>query len=240
MKRTFFFFILSFLCLVSFTGNAQQTMQFSAETSLLIKEYVAMVVEKDGALTVEFARPKLDATSDQLEKGDVLLMMNGKRMNTLDDLKDQYASVQEGEELKIGIRRGEERFILRTTRSSEDNNTPGVVHTFRMGDSNGESTGDVNVIAELGLVVDTEDEGIVIKNQVSMIMPKELTAEGALEGYVIAEINGKTPESPDDIRSIIKGVDVGSSYTLLLKKGDKSKEITIKKVSSRPTVSFGN
>ncbi|MEO1021161.1 MAG: hypothetical protein AAFW89_01340 [Bacteroidota bacterium] len=236
MKRTSFFFFLSFLCLVASTGNAQQTMQFSGESSLLIKEYVAMVVEEDGALTVAFARPKLNATIDQLEKGDVLLMMNGKRMSTLADLKDQYASIPKGEELKIGIRRGEERFILRTTRSSDDNSS-GTVRTITMGSGDG---GDANVIAELGLVVETTEEGIVIKQTVPIIMPNELKTEGALEDYVIAEINGKTPESTDDIKAIIKGIDVGSTYTLLLKKGDQSKEVSIKKASSKPTVSSGN
>lgn len=94
--------------------QAQQRIQLDPNTSFMFQEFQALVIEENEEVKVRFRLGRqTEGGGDQLQAGDLIIMMDGKRIKTLQELKDQYAAAEKDAEMRIGVRRGEERFILR-------------------------------------------------------------------------------------------------------------------------------
>ena len=116
------------------TAKAQETrtMTFDAATSLMLQEFQAMLVEEDGEIKVSVRMGNSDEPGDKLEQGDFVIMMNGKRTKTIAELRELYESLAKDEEIKIGVRRGEQRFILRKKKGDAPEGGPRMVMRMDM------------------------------------------------------------------------------------------------------------
>lgn len=47
-----------------------------------------------------------------IKNGDIILMMNGKKLETARNASDIYENLKPGDEVKLGIKRGEQMFIV--------------------------------------------------------------------------------------------------------------------------------
>ena len=137
-------------------------------------------VESDGeSLKVVFIMPKDDRPKEyqsvDMDEGDLLLMLNGKRLKSVDDLKNELDSVETGDPLEFGIRRGKDllltsfakpdpskedgkRMMVMTMTSGgeEDDNVETELKMFGTGEDNMP----VMLMLEVGLVLTEDNEGL--------------------------------------------------------------------------------
>ena len=258
-RRATLLFIIGLLSISQ--AFAQQAVRMDPNTSLLMPEFQALIVEENDEVKVRFKTGASNSESpnvDRLETGDLIIMMDGKRIKTMKDLKETYAAAEKDKEMRIGVRRGEERFILRAikgdvpenaggtqtfTRSAGDGSssagtfttTTTTTSTNGAGINNSVSIGgsDSSVIVELGIVLKSEDDQIKVGQVISIIAPQEVQKAGIEADMVIKEINGKKPTSSENAVELINAVKVGEDLTILFEKDGKTTTLAMKKPAPR-------
>ena len=113
--------LLASLLLTLIIGSsaiAQQQFQLDASTSMLLHEFRAVLSQEDDLIKVRMPLSNEETEGDKLERGDVILMMNGQRFKNIEELRAIYEAIAVDEEIKIGVRRVDDRFILRATKES--------------------------------------------------------------------------------------------------------------------------
>lgn len=239
-------------------ARQNQTMTFDASTSLILQEFTALLAVEDEEIKVrlQMSGNTNNEGGDRLETGDVILMMNGKRASDIATLRELYESIEDGEELKIGVRRGEERFILRAEKGDVPEHTGGgrrVMTNFSTDASNASSNNEPSrsvisfdtdvegatpvMAAELGSVLLDRDNKVVIERAIPMIMPEALKSE-EIEGYTILSINGETYKTAQEAADALKEIEVGEEISLELEKDGEQIDLTFNKVASRGNISF--
>ncbi len=217
---------------------AQQQMTFDASTSLILKELQALVIEEDGQIKVRLRLGNDDGKTphkDRLEQGDLILMINGKRVKDMATLRKIYTDTPEGEEIKVGVRRGEESFIVRGIKGDlPESPSPGngqMVMSFQV---DGDGPPPV-FLAELGLVVSDRNGKVVVQNVMDMVAPPEIT-DLNIEKYHLSEIAGEQPESAEEAKELLAAIEPGAELSLTFTKDGDEKTITIIKPESRSRI----
>ena len=115
MYRTKTLVLLFFILTISLLSQERKTFTFSTDNSFLLKELTAIVQENDGRIFFEMIPPQVLAQEKfkdlDLQKGDEILYINRTKVNKLEDLRTAYEAIEIGAEIKLGIKRGEERFF---------------------------------------------------------------------------------------------------------------------------------
>lgn len=218
-------------------ANAQQmrTMSFDAASSMILPEFHAILVMEKNALNVEMKMGNEKATdgTDQLERGDIVLMMNGKRTNDIESIREIYESVEKDGELKIGVRRGEEQFIITAMKGTPTKGLEMSTTTrFESKNSNelAFSSADAAVFSiNLGLFLANSDGQVKVERTVPLAMTDELI-ELDIEGYIITKFNNES--KPNDASSFSKAIaklPLGSNISLTFEKDGEEKSITFVK-----------
>ena len=112
--------IFVFLLILSLSLKAQETrtFTFSSENTFMLKEITTIIQEvkqdDDTKILVELIPPISNEKykNINLQKGDEILFMNGNRVKGVKDLHDTYNSLKTGDEIKLGVKRGKERFFV--------------------------------------------------------------------------------------------------------------------------------
>jgi len=229
--------IIFTLTLLAFPSKAQETrtMTFDASTSLMLQEFQAMLVEEDGEIKVRVRLGNSSESGDKLEQGDLIIMMNGKRTKTITELRELYESVPKDEEVKIGVRRGNERFILRKTKG--DIPKPGEGGNRMVMSMEMSGDGPSTVIPELGLILSDNNEKVIIQRVMEPLLPEEFK-ELDLAGFSISWINDQKPEDAEDAKMMIDVIETGADITFTFSKSDDEIKITIKKPKANGNVSI--
>ncbi|MBN1165237.1 MAG: PDZ domain-containing protein [Candidatus Krumholzibacteriota bacterium] len=99
------------------TGAQKKTiMKIEGENIFLFQELLLVLSEEEGRVVVNMAPP--DGALPQEHKDldlrakDKVLMMNGKRIKSTAEIKQIYEKLKPGDEIKLGVKRGEEMFIV--------------------------------------------------------------------------------------------------------------------------------
>jgi hypothetical protein len=223
------------VALVVIPAKAQETrtMTFDAATSLMLQEFQAMLIEENGEIKVRVRMGNSDEPGDKLERGDLIIMMNGKRAGSIAELRKIYDSVSKDEEVKIGVRRGDERFILRKMKGDAPEGGPRMV--MRM-DVEGEGERPT-IIPELGLLLSDNDTKVTIQRVLEPLLPEEFK-ELDLSGFNISSINNEKPTDAENAKLLIDAVETGSDLKLVFSKPDDEISITIKKPKSKGNFNF--
>lgn len=223
--------LLTFFPQLSDAQN-RQMMSFDASTSLMLQEFKAMLTFEDDEIQVrmKLGRNEAKEGTDQLEQGDVILMMNGKRASDIEALRAIYESIEPDQEIKIGVRRGDERFILNAIKGDVPEGGPRMMMSFDT-DTDGESP--LQAIApELGVLLEDRDGTVVIRRAIPPMQPEELKAF-EIEGYTIKELNGERPENADQLRKNLEALEVGAEISITLEKDGDEKTIVFTKQEPR-------
>lgn len=217
------------------TAKAQETrtMTFDAATSLMLQEFQAMLIEEDGEIKVSVRMGNSDEPGDKLEQGDFVIMMNGKRTKTIAELRELYESLAKDEEIKIGVRRGEQRFILRKKKGDAPEGGPRMVMRMDM-EGDGERP---TIIPELGLLLSDTNDDVTIQRVLEPLLPEEFK-EFDLSGFSISSINNEKPTDAENAKLLIDAVEIGSDLKLVFSKPDDEISITIKKPKSKGNFNF--
>ncbi len=119
MKKSFF--IIGILLLFS-SLQAQKRMMLTADKAVIFGELGAVVMfEEDLRVAMGVNPERIDEEYKEvdLKEGDLILYANGKKVETIKELREAYEGTELGKEMKIGIQRGEDRFIVSFIRSDK-------------------------------------------------------------------------------------------------------------------------
>lgn len=239
MQKSLLRFTVFLSVFLSASAFAQQTMTFDASTSFMLQEFEAIITETEGQLTVEMVMgqqlPGANSLEDAIKKDDFILMMNGSRVSTIDDIRSTYESIVEGEEIKIGIRRGQERFILRKEKGKiPEHGGQRMVMTMDMELEEGV---DPVIIPELGLMLVEKDNTLEIAQALEPLLPEELKST-PVNGYSIKSVNEEKFDSAEVLKTYIEKLSVGDEIALTLTKAGDEIAIIFAKQKPKGSASF--
>lgn len=225
-----FFFIAFFSDEQAF---AQQRMTLDANSSLILQELKAVLVEQDDEVVVRIRLGGNDDTpGDKLLAGDVILMANGKRIKDIATIRDIYNNLKDDEEIKVGVRRGEERFIVRAKKG--DMPEDAGMRTMTMGNNSGNPGATTETLAaELGILFGDKDGNVIIERFIDMIAPEAVKEFGPKDGFVLKTINGTAPETAKEAVELIKNIEVGEELNITFEADGEEKILSMKKPASQ-------
>jgi S1-C subfamily serine protease len=207
-------------------------------------ELGAVVRDTDEGIKVNMVL-SLDQRSEEyrsvdLLQGDFIKMMNGKSMKSVADLKAAYEAMKTGEEIKLGIKRGQDLRIVAFPRGDTENaplmmvmtqqgpgdgaegEAPGAPQVTRMqvGGDQIDMEG-VEVLFGLGLLI-KEVDGHVTVEQVMPFASEVMADNPPQKGDVIVKIQDQEVGTNGELMEIYEGIEAGKEMTLVtLREGEE-------------------
>ena len=231
---------LSFLVLLTGfslqTSNAQVTMERRIEGGdgiFHLKEVQTILTSKDDTIKVmtvlpERMRPK-GYGDIVLKENDEILMVNAKRVKTVQKFEELYNALEIGETLKMGIRRKGDLMIesfkkidpedmpagahimIRTDASGEEgDHGGGMMRAFTIG---GGDSGDMRPWFGTGLILG-EEEGRLKVMRIMEGMTGALGKADIKEGDELKSLNGQKVETLDKFFEMYEKLDTGSKVEI--------------------------
>jgi len=218
------------------TIEAQQTrtMTFSADDAFLIPGLMVLILPGENNLEVEMVPPKEQLPKEyhdlDLEKGDLILMFNGKRVKTIDDIRDRYDSLAVADSVQFGIKRGQEMRIVSFLKPAEDVQGGGgqvMMVTKEIGDGEADEAGGLKietmgdgqgpepvVALDAGVVFSEDEDGLTVS--VSIANPEaQITGDPLKEGDRLVSIQDETVTSAKAFRKLYESIPVGAKVKLV-------------------------
>lgn len=213
-----------------------------------LNELSAIISEKDGVIIVEHAmpndqRPELYRDVD-FKQGDEILMVNANRVKLVNELEKIYNELQVGETMKLGVRRGEEMFIVSFNKMDPEK-LPKNKLMIRKGVPAGDEAGKEPKISSYQIKIDDTDgkikfltgTGLILKEMGSQVkidkvipeMVQEMGEINVKEGDVVIELNGEKIKSLAQFTKIYDEIKVGDEVQLITMREKKQIDVKFKK-----------
>lgn len=163
-----------------------------------------------------------------IEVGDVILEVDGKAVNTSNDLQNQIVLRRAGDKVNLSVwRNGKKITKAVVLKALDENNNFTDAST---GSSNNESSREPITFKSLGFTASAltarqkedygVDGGVIITN----VDPRGMVARrGLTADNVIIRADGKTVKSPSDLQKILSSKSKGDGVLLVLKDKEGSK-----------------
>ena len=144
-----------------------------------------------------------------LQKGDLILMVNGKRVRDVATLREAYDAADIGEVVKLGIRRGDERFLTSFEKKDPEEMEEGSGMRVMVGGPGGDFD-DIHPLPEFGVLLAEKDGKVVVAMELPMGTPAfEKDDE-------VQSINGQTIASLEELRAAYEPLAVGDDVALVV------------------------
>ena len=203
------------------------TRQFSMDDAVIIRELGAVIVPKDGQLIVDIILGNNEKQQTDIQKDDLVLMANGKKVKSVKDLREQYSAAAVGEEFKVGLKRGEQLMIARFTKKSEEelNKESGGNGrmVIRMEGNEGEQ-----VLPALGLRVSTKGKHAVVAGTLPTA-EKNFTKFMPKENDLILSVNGQEVSTAEEFDTAYTEIETGENVTIEFSRDGKISKETFSK-----------
>ncbi|MFQ5630437.1 MAG: PDZ domain-containing protein [bacterium] len=239
------------------TSIVAQEIQASGQGEIfMIPELSALLREQGEVVKVEMAmpvdtRPKAYKAVD-VKSGDIVLYLNGTRIKTLKIFTSIYDSLQAGELVEIGLKRGDMRFIS-SFKKADPKNMPKRKMMMMTSDGKEISTEDLEgggqrmamransletdmdalqPVIELGIILGSKD-GVI---QVARKLPIPVEGLGETEfqkGDVFTMLNGKKLESLAQFTEMFGKLKVGDKVDLQYEHEKKALKASFAKPKAR-------
>lgn len=188
-------------------------------------------------------RPKAYKEID-VQTDDEILMCNGKRLKSLQELEAAYKETAVGAEFKMGVRRKDERFIvsfqkadpkdmpkmaikMATTGGGASGGGGVKMQRFTFGGP-GQDAGDVAPLLGIGLIIGKKDNVFKIVG----IMPNA-TQSDLKQDDIVESFNGEEIRSTQQLSEMYEKLAVGAKIELQYKRGDKTMQASLTKKESQ-------
>lgn len=208
--------------------NAQVFKQFTAgEKVCNVLEIGGLIVQSKDVIKFEMVipsdkRPKGYEKVD-IKAGDIIKMMNGKKIKDVKDIEDIYNNAKVGDEIKFGLDRSGNLFIA-SFKKADPSKLP-QIKTITMGADGKES---LVPLPGTGLIA-KESGGKLVVSLVLPNAPSEITKAGVKEGDVIVSVNGTKVSGKNGAEKEAAKVKTGDNMKMEITTGGKTKEIKFKK-----------
>lgn len=206
----------------------------------ILQETGAVIVSADSNLKIDLIAPGDQRPEGyravDMKRDDEILMLNGKKLTSIKDLKDGYEALAIGAEVKLGIRRDRQLMIVsfvkcdpeklpkREVRLSAPEGGGGGASFVTLGGADGK----VAAFPDLGIIVKADGDRVIVAH----VLPnakENFQALSLKEGDEILELAGTKVVSVGDFELRYGKIAVGDFVALTLKQGDGTKQIKIKK-----------
>lgn len=218
-------------------ASGQEMMRFSADDSLMIRELGAITEMSDEGLRIVMAMPG-EARPEEyrdidVRQGDVILVVNGKRIRELATARDLLEKAAPGDEIALGIDRGGRSVVVRFPKADPASlpdkmvfNGPGGGHGVErrmmlQGD------GEITPVMGLGVILEG-DGGDPETVKVGMVLPMGDTK--LAEGDVLKSLGGEPVVSAAAVAETVEALDVGAEVEIVVLRGEE--EVTVKQPKS--------
>lgn len=232
--------IAAIIALTSFTTFAQiqkkiirsgddQELTLHDDNLVDIRELAVFITQEGDEISVTNmmdvdARPKGYEDID-IQLGDIVMMMNGKRLTAVSDLGKFYKEAKVGETIKLGIKRGEKMLIISFDKVDPEKLPKRKMIIRRSGD--GEEQ-DILGIPQVGLIIGTKGKDLLITDVLDNAK-KELNNADVKEGDKILKLNGEPVSSFQDFSKKYEKLGIGDKVELQTSRSKKNQTITFKK-----------
>lgn len=228
------------------TEGKPQMRMFTSGDVVFMSELGAVILLKDKSLVIDVVNSAEQRAevykSVDLKQNDEVIMINGKKVTILTDLKAAYDSVAVGSDVKLGIKRGKDMMIVSFPKMDQSSMKNQRVMSFTT-DGSGEasagvseeiasihaSDGEVAIVMELGLIVGESGSKVKVAGLINN-QGDESEAGGALEGDVITSIMAQKVTSIKELTEAYDKVEVGKEFSVTLDRNGKA--VTIKAVKA--------
>jgi C-terminal processing protease CtpA/Prc len=116
MKRCFLFFAILFLSIQLNYSQEKHELKLNNDDTFRIPEVGAYIIRDKDNFKVQFVAPesvRLPAYKNvDLKKDDILMMVNGKAVKNLNDLKETYEKLKPGHDFKLEVKRGAKMILV--------------------------------------------------------------------------------------------------------------------------------
>lgn len=206
----------------------------------ILQETGAVIVSADSALKIDLIAPRDQRTAEyravDMQRDDEILMLNGKKLTSIKDLKDGYEALALGDEVKLGIRRNQQKMIVsfakcdpeklpkRQVRMGAPEGGGGGANFITLGGADGK----VAAFPDLGIIVKADGDRVIVAH----VLPNAGEIFPALplkEGDEILELAGAKVVSVGDLELRYGKITVGDVVALTLRLSDGTKQVKIKK-----------
>lgn len=164
--------------------------------------------EKDDEVRLLILLPGTDREI-ALQKGDLILMINGKRVRDVATLREAYEEAGIGEVVKLGIRRGDERFLTSFEKEAPGAMGEGGAVRIMVGGP-GSDFDDIHPLPEFGVLLAEKDGELVVAMELPMGTP------AFKKDDVVQSINGRTIASLEELRAVYEPLEVGEDVELVV------------------------
>jgi S1-C subfamily serine protease len=188
--------------------------------SLFVGAYGTVVVDR---VMDPSMRPKGNERID-IQEGDVLLMVSGRRVKSLADFRALYEEAKPGSELKLGVERNHAMLIIPFVKGD-----PEAMPKRRVVIRNGPDGGDKDFLGIPGVGLIVGEKGIVRFGNTFPEASGHITGELPSEGDVIASINGTKASSFSEFAGIYRALSTGAKVTLGIQHGNSARTISFTK-----------
>jgi|GEM_PF-2517530 len=211
----------------------------------MLQELGAIILGQEGTVKVEMVAPA-DARNKKyrdvdLKGGDIIIMAEGKRIKSAEELNKLYEAAEAGQEIKLGIKRDGQMKMVSFVRGGPDDMPKGMkimaVEDDGGGDPQislqGKDLGDeVEALMDLGVVLTDHGKGPVV----AALLPKTNDVAKGLdfaEGDRITKFNDQEISSLGDFVKALDGAEVGSMIVLEVISADMMKKMSFTKPESQ-------
>lgn len=211
----------------------QMYMASSADGPILFIDELGIVLkEKKKTVEIDFAAPsskrKEEYRKIDLQKGDKILMANGKKITSMEDLKKLYENMKDGEQFKMGLSRNDQMFMVSFKKGDADKSGGGHTMTQKI-------TVDPKNMApvmELGFIAMMKKDKITVSNMLPA-PPKFIADAKIKEGDEIIKVNGAAVNSIDQFKAKYEKVKAGENLELTFLQGGKEIKASGKKPEAK-------
>lgn len=191
---------------------------FSSDDAVILREVGAVVVAKENGLAVDLILGNHEKESDEIQKDDAVLMVNGKKVTTVKGLRKLYEDAPVGSKFKIGLKRGENVQIATFVRKSDEEMNKSGGHggmVMRMEKKEGEV-----VLPALGVILATKKNTVVVIGTLPTIS-KNFKTEIPQEGDLFQSINGTSVTTAEEFDEAYSELSEGDNVTILFSRDGK-------------------
>lgn len=221
--------------LIAASPEGSKVIKTDADEVFFLQELGALIMQDEETIRIDFVAPADNRTKEyrsvDVESGDVIVMLNGKRVKSVKDLKASYEEAEVGEDIKFGMKR-DKRMMIVTFPKADPEKMPQQQMMMVTMDADGESTisttsgsetrvikmeaGSAGNLAllELGLLLGEDEESLIVTN----ILPhasKRLGGVDVAEGDVVKSIQGKSVTTLDKFADLYESIPVGDTVSLV-------------------------
>jgi S1-C subfamily serine protease len=209
-------------------GNPEpKTMVFKKGDVFLLSELGAVIKNDSGDVKIEFLLPEDKRDKEyqtvDLEGGDVILMMNGKKIKSVTDLEDNYALIPVGDDIKLGVNRNGSMMIVSFPKGEEQSSEGPRMMIVQNWDEEGEepsaSAPSVKILSmkdgkksillsDPGILVQEKDDGLYVL-EVLPDADNSIPTAGIKGGEKLVSIQGTKVNTIDELSKIYDDIPAG-------------------------------